>query len=78
NTAQLQSPEFKALPRERQALVQDAAYRLERYRANGQERDPGQAKRSFELLRAINSNPPPPLQIERPGLPEDGHDSRTW
>jgi hypothetical protein len=39
---------------------------------------PGQAKRSFELLRAINSNPPPPLQIERPGLPEDGHESRTW
>jgi len=78
DTAQLQSPAFTALPRERQALVQDAAYRLERYRANGQERDPGQATRSFELLRAINRNPPPPLQIERPGLPEDGHDSRTW
>ena len=78
DTAQLQSPEFKALPRKRQALVQDAAYRLERYRANGQARDPGQARRSFELLRAINGNPPPPLQIERPGLPEDGHDSRTW
>ena len=78
DTAQLQSPEFTALPRERQALVQDAAYRLERYRANGQQRDPGQATRSFELLRAINRNPPPALQIERPGLPEDGHDSRTW
>ncbi|NER62580.1 hypothetical protein G3435_26870, partial [Pseudomonas sp. MAFF212428] len=61
-----------------QALVQDAAYRLERYRANGQERDPARAKRSFELLRAINRNPPPPLQVERPGLPEDGHQSRTW
>jgi hypothetical protein len=32
DTAQLQSAEFKALPLERQALVQDAAYRLERYR----------------------------------------------
>ncbi|AIR89411.1 DUF4105 domain-containing protein [Pseudomonas cremoricolorata] len=78
DTAQLHSPGFTALPRERQALVQDAAYRLERYRANGQERDPAQATRSFELLRAINRNPPPPLQIEKPGLPEEGHESRTW
>ncbi|MCP8350778.1 DUF4105 domain-containing protein [Pseudomonas sp. B21-036] len=78
DTAQLQSPAFTELPRERQALVQDAAYRLERYRANGLERDPERARRSFELLRAINRNPPPPLQIERPGLPEDGHESRTW
>ncbi|AZC65824.1 DUF7840 domain-containing protein [Pseudomonas chlororaphis] len=75
---QLQEPAFKALPRDRQALIIDAAYRLERYRANGQERDPQRAQRSFELLRAINRNPPPELLIERPGLPEDGHESRTW
>lgn len=74
----LQEPTFKALPRDRQALIIDAAYRLERYRANGQERDPQRAQRSFELLRAINQNPPPELSIERPGLPEDGHESRTW
>nr|WP_312970078.1 DUF4105 domain-containing protein [Pseudomonas sp.] len=78
DTQQLQSSTFTALPRERQALVQDAAYRLERYRANGQERDPAQAARSFELLRAINGNPPPPLAIDKPGLPEEGHESRTW
>jgi len=78
DTSKLQSPEFTALPAPRQALVQDAAYRLERYRATGQERDPEQARRSFELLRAINRNPPPPLDIERPGLPENGHESRTW
>ncbi|MCW1245438.1 DUF4105 domain-containing protein [Pseudomonas sp. SAICEU22] len=75
---QLQRPEFKALPRERQALIIDAAYRLERYRANGQERDPQRAQRSFELLRAINQNPAPELEIPQPGLPEDGHESRTW
>ncbi|WDG56971.1 DUF4105 domain-containing protein [Pseudomonas chlororaphis] len=75
---QLQEPAFKTLPRDRQALIIDAAYRLERYRANGQERDPQRAQRSFELLRAINRNPPPELSIERPGLPEDGHESRTW
>jgi hypothetical protein len=75
---QLQEPAFKAQPRERQALIIDAAYRLERYRANGQERDPQRAQRSFELLRAINQNPPPELDIPRPGLPEDGHESRTW
>ncbi|MBO1542035.1 DUF4105 domain-containing protein [Pseudomonas sp. OA65] len=75
---QLQAPSFKALPRERQALIIDAAYRLERYRANGQERDPQRAQRSFELLRAINQNPAPELEIPQPGLPEDGHQSRTW
>ncbi|MBA1380632.1 Lnb N-terminal periplasmic domain-containing protein [Pseudomonas brassicacearum] len=75
---QLQLPEFKALPRDRQALIIDAAYRLERYRANGQERDPQRAQRSFELLRAINQNPAPELDIPQPGLPEDGHQSRTW
>ncbi|VVP96224.1 hypothetical protein PS910_03362 [Pseudomonas fluorescens] len=78
DTARLQAPEFTALPRDRQALVQDAAFRLERYRATGQERDAARAKRSFELLRAINRNPPPALDIERPGLPENGHQSRTW
>ncbi|EPL11011.1 DUF4105 domain-containing protein [Pseudomonas sp. TH05] len=75
---QLQDPAFKAQPRDRQALIIDAAYRLERYRANGQERDPQRSQRSFELLRAINQNPAPELEIERPGLPEDGHESRTW
>ncbi|WP_420231104.1 DUF4105 domain-containing protein [Pseudomonas sp. ABY48] len=75
---QLQTSAFKALPRERQALIIDAAYRLERYRANGQERDPKRAQRSFELLRAINQNPAPELEIPQPGLPEDGHQSRTW
>ncbi|MCO8163956.1 DUF4105 domain-containing protein [Pseudomonas sp. 21LCFQ010] len=76
--AQLQSADYLAQPAERRALIQDAAYRLERYRANGQERDRNSAQRSFELLRAINQNPPPMLQIDQPGLPEEGHQSRTW
>ncbi|MFP3516882.1 DUF4105 domain-containing protein [Pseudomonas sp. SIMBA_077] len=75
---QLQQPAFKALPKERQALIIDAAYRLERYRANGLERDTGRSQRSFELLRAINQNPAPTLQIDTPELPENGHQSRTW
>jgi hypothetical protein len=75
---QLQNPEYLALPKERRALIQDAAYRLERYRANGLERDAERSQRSFDLLRAINQNPPPALDIARPGLPEDGHESRTW
>ena len=62
----------------RQALIQDAAFRLVRYRATGQARDSGIASRSYNLLRAINRNPPPDLQVERPGQPEDGHESRTW
>lgn len=78
-SAQLDQSEFQALPPERQALVQDGAFRLLRYQANGQERDSATAQRSFELLQAISRNPPPPpLDIERPGRPEDGHDSRTW
>ena len=76
--AQLQHPDFKALPKDRQALIIDAAYRLERYRANGLERDTGRSQRSFELLRAINQNPAPNLQVEKPELPENGHQSRTW
>lgn len=75
---QLQQAAFKALPRERQALIIDAAYRLGRYRANGLERDTARSQRSFELLRAINQNPAPDLKIQPPGLPEDGHESRTW
>ncbi len=75
---QLQNPQYLAQPKERRALIQDAAYRLERYRANGLERDSERSQRSFELLRAINQNPPTPLDIQRPGLPEDGHESRTW
>lgn len=75
---QLQQSAFTALPRERQALIQDSAFRLLRYQANGQERDTARAERSFELLQAISRNPPPPLNIQRPGRPEDGHDSRTW
>ncbi|RJT69815.1 DUF4105 domain-containing protein, partial [Escherichia coli] len=51
--------------------------RLVRYRATGQARDSGIASRSYNLLRAINRNPPPDLQVERPGQPEDGHESRT-
>ena len=78
NSAQLEQAEFQALPRERQALVQDGAFRLLRYQANGQARDSAIAQRSFELLQAINRNPPPALNIPRPGYPEDGHDSRTW
>ncbi|MEO8493295.1 DUF4105 domain-containing protein [Pseudomonas sp.] len=78
DTKQLQDPAFKAIAKDRQALIIDAAYRLGRYRANGLERDPERSQRSFELLRAINQNPPPNLQIERPGLPENGHESRTW
>ncbi|QJI33936.1 Lnb N-terminal periplasmic domain-containing protein [Pseudomonas sp. ADAK13] len=75
---QLQEPGFKAIAKDRQALIIDAAYRLGRYRANGLERDTERSQRSFELLRAINQNPAPDLKIERPGLPEDGHESRTW
>jgi hypothetical protein len=72
------APAFSALPRERQALVLDTAYRLDRYRATGQARDTERSQRSFALLQAINRNPPPALAVERPGLPEDGHPSRTW
>lgn len=78
DTSLLQSAEFNHLPKNRRALIQDAAYRLERYRANGQERDPARSQRSFELLRAISKTPPTPLQVTPPGLPEDGHQSRTW
>ncbi|MGY4533731.1 hypothetical protein ACVW0Y_002864 [Pseudomonas sp. TE3786] len=76
--AQLQSPEFLKLDRDRQALIQDAAFRLQRYRSAAGERDSASAQRSYALLKSINRNPPPALAVERPGLPEQGHESRTW
>jgi len=74
----LNDPAFVSLAAERRALIQDAAYRLVRYHATGTERDSVQAKRSYELLQAINRNPPGELTVERPELPENGHQSRTW
>ncbi|WP_260679573.1 Lnb N-terminal periplasmic domain-containing protein [Ectopseudomonas mendocina] len=74
---QLENADFLAIPKERRALIQDAAFRLVRYHANDEERS-SNAQRSFQLLGAINRNPPPPLEVERPPLPEEGHESRTW
>lgn len=74
---QLERDDFQALPSERRALIQDGAYRLVRYRVTGEERDPANAAHSYRLLQAINRNPPPRLDVERPVLPENGHESRT-
>ncbi|HIZ50430.1 MAG TPA: DUF4105 domain-containing protein, partial [Candidatus Pseudomonas excrementavium] len=78
DTQLLEDDGFKALPVDRQAQIQETAYRLLRYQAAGQQRDPDNAARSFRLLQAINQNPPPRLEIATPTLPEDGHESRTW
>lgn len=78
DSTQLQSSTFAALPRERQALIQEAAYRLARYEASGKARDSADAANSYALLQAINRNPPPALNIETPTYPEFGHESRTW
>ncbi|MEO9333393.1 DUF4105 domain-containing protein [Ectopseudomonas guguanensis] len=75
--AQASDAEFLTLPAERRALIQDAAFRLVRYHANDEERS-SNAQRSFQLLGAINRNPPPALEMKRPPLPEEGHESRTW
>src|SRR5690606_14204510 len=78
DTALLEDPAFQQLPAERQALIQETSYRLLRYQAVNRERDPDNAARSYQLLQAINRNPPPRLEIPTPPLPEDGHESRTW
>lgn len=74
----LASPSFQALPTERRALIQDATYRLIRYRKSGEARDEASARDSYRLLQEINRNPPPRLAGERPMQPENGHPSRTW
>jgi hypothetical protein len=78
DSAQLGAAPFQNLPSERRALIQDAAFRLVRYRASGEARTGETAEQSFQLLGAVNRNPPPPLALERPLLPEEGHQSRTW
>ena len=75
--AVLQDGEYLALPAERRTLIQDGAYRLLRYQKSGAERDAATADRSYRLLQAINRNPPPRLDVQRPLLPEDGHRSRA-
>lgn len=76
--AALDDPAFQVRPAERRALMQDAAFRLTRYRQSGKERDEDGARTSFRLLQAINRNPPPRLAVERPARPEQGHRSHTW
>ena len=76
--AVLQDDAYQALPVARRALIQEAAYRLVRYEAAGQQRDSANAARSYQILQAINRNPPPALAIETPTYPEYGHESRTW
>lgn len=78
DSAQLDATPFQTLPAERRALIQDAAFRLVRYRASGEARTGETAQRSFQLLGAVSRNPPPPLALARPLLPEEGHQSRTW
>lgn len=73
----LQQPDFLALPAARRAVIQEAAYRLIRYQSAGQERDPKTARRSYDLLRAMQANPAPSHPIAQPDLPEQVHDSRT-
>ena len=75
---QRDTPAFQAYPAARQALMQDTAFRLLRYRTTGDARNPEDVRNSYELLSAISRNPPPPLALDRPGLPEQGHASRTW
>ena len=53
DSTQLQSSTFAALPRERQALIQEAAYRLARYEASGKARDSADAANSYALLRLL-------------------------
>ena len=78
DTDMLDSPAFCNLPDSRKALIQETSYRLLRYQAVNQERDPDNAARSYRMLQAINQNPPPRLDMPTPALPEDGHESRTW
>lgn len=75
--ASLHEAAWHALPAARRAVIQEATYRLLRYRAAGQARDPELAARSFRLLQAIHENPPPPLVLQRPTAAEQGHESRT-
>ena len=77
DSALLTDAQYLALPEQRRALIQDAAFRLVRYHALGAEREQ-YAQRSFDLLSAINRNRPPSVEVERPDLPEEGHESRTW
>ncbi|MDH5711028.1 MAG: DUF4105 domain-containing protein [Gammaproteobacteria bacterium] len=74
-----ESDRFKNLPPEKQYLITDAAYKYIRYQQTGQERDPAQAKHSYELLKQINIYPKTePREYSVPTAPEVSHESRRF
>lgn len=67
--------DFRALPRDRQALVLSAAHATMVYRARKRDgRDPVRAERSLALLRAINAlGVGPTSAVQDVAAPESGH-----
>ena len=73
------SETFTALPPARQKMIVDVAYKYLRYLKTEQARDDESAKRSFQLLKKLNSYPVDidiDSQIPLPTAPEEGHKSK--
>ena len=77
NLDTIESETFKNLDESRQHRVVDASYKYIRYHQTGKQRDPALAKRSYQLLKQLNSYPPvEKLKFSLPTAPESSHESR--
>jgi len=73
------SDSFKALSKKDQKQVLDIAYKYLRYQKTKEAKDPDSAKRSFQLLKKINTYPVElntNKKIPQPLAPEKGHKSK--
>ncbi|MFD2231397.1 DUF4105 domain-containing protein [Alkalimarinus sediminis] len=73
----MQQPEFKALDQAQQGEVVQIAYSYLRYVQLQIPRDDEMAKRSYQLLLALNKLSSEKVVVERPAAPETGHKTIT-
>ncbi|WP_250655145.1 Lnb N-terminal periplasmic domain-containing protein [Alkalimarinus coralli] len=73
----MQSPEFMALSQEQQGEVVQIAYSYLRYVQLQTQRDEEMAKRSYQLLLALNKLSSKKVEVARPDAPETGHKTIT-
>ena len=73
----IETEEFKNLTTSKQHKIVDTTYRYIRYQQTRAVRDPVLAKRSYDLLKQLNTYPPikPPV-YSVPTSPESSHESR--
>ncbi len=74
----LQSNAFKALTKQQQADIIEAAYGFEAYRHRQKVRSKETTQNRFQLLQALKQHKPQALIQKTPVNPVDGHSTKLW